>query len=299
VQQLEKGLILADAELNVVAEKKEWAAEEDSDDDAPNLLEQRASRAFEAREQRLTFGAEQMKKELILADGEMDIVAETKEWTADVDSEEDDVPNWQEKRESQVYSAREKRLTISAEQLEKGVGLTDAEVDVVAESKEWAGEAESDDDDGPNHVEQIASQAYNAREKRLTVGTEQLQKDLQFADAEVTVAAETKEWAGEDGSDDDGPNHLGNAATQAYNAREKRLTVGTEQMQKELMLVDAELKITAEKKEWAGEVDSEEDDAPNWQEKRASVSFNQREKRLSVGAGQLQEKRLSVGEEQF
>ena len=63
--------------------------QESSDDDAssPAKLNTEASRAFEAREKRLTVGALQLDKEVSLADAEVSVVAEKREWRGDLDSD--------------------------------------------------------------------------------------------------------------------------------------------------------------------------------------------------------------------
>lgn len=196
------------------------------------------------------------------------MLAEDKEWAEAEDSEEDDdAPNWQQKRESQVYNAREQRFSMSQAQLEKELALADAEVNVVSESKEWSAGVDSDDDASPTKLEKNAAQAFEEREKRITISQEQLQKELMMADQEVDVVAEIKEWAAAGDSDEEeGPNHLEQRASQAFTAREKRLTVGAERLSQQMIISDAEVKILAESKEWAEADDDTDDDAPGPQQ---------------------------------
>lgn len=197
---------------------------------------------------------------------------------------------------TKAYQAREKRLTVGQEQLQKDLMLADVEVKVVAQSKEWgAGVEDSDDeaDASPKKLDKRASLAYDARETRLAVALLQMEKEGQLADAEVKVTIESKEWgAGVDSDDEDeSPKKLDKSATTAYQAREKRLTVGQEQMEKDLMLYDAEVKVVAETKESCAFVDSDDDDVdenPKQFEKRASVAYDAREKRLSVALLQME-----------
>jgi len=232
-------LQLADSVIDVVAESKEWDAAVDSDeDDAPGSKEKYASQLSRNREKRLTVGMEQLEKAAILADTEVNVVAETNEWAGVVESDdEDDGPQKLEVRATEAYQRRESRLTVSAEQLQKELIVADQEVDLVIESKEWVDADNSDEENGGTNLEQTASEAHQAREKRITLGSQQLEKALILADAEVGVVTESKEWKDEvDTDEDDLPGNIWQEkrASRQFQAREKRLSVGAETLRKSL-----------------------------------------------------------------
>merc|ERR1719162_2576320 len=101
----------ANVEVALVAEKKEWAGEGSDDEDPVEMLEQQASEAFEAREKRLTVGAE-----VVISDVAVALLAEKKEWagdsTGDESSGEEDNVEVRELRVSVAFQAREKRLSV-------------------------------------------------------------------------------------------------------------------------------------------------------------------------------------------
>jgi hypothetical protein len=236
-----------------------------------------------------------MKKEAMMSDAEMKVLAQNEEWAADAESDEDEVPNWQEKRETQKFDAREIRLSLAQAQLEKEDIIADGECAIVAETKEWTGaDSDGEGDASPTKLDNTAKQAFEAREKRLTVASQQLDKEAMMADIDVAVASETKEWAGAGDSDDEeGPNHLEQRATQAFNDREKRITFSEEQMKREMQLADAEVAMVKEKKEWAAAADDSDEEGPEKRNQRASQAFQAREQRLTAGAAS--ERRLSGG----
>merc|ERR1711937_857680 len=118
-----------------------------------------------------------MEKEIITADVEIDVKAETKEWAADADSDEEDVPKQLQRRASQAYDAREKRLSFAAQQMEKEHMLGDGEVTVKEEHKEWDGGSDSEEEASPifNQLARRASLNYQEREKRLSIAVDALQ----------------------------------------------------------------------------------------------------------------------------
>lgn len=298
MSELTKEKVLTDTEVEIVAECEEWADDVDDEQDVPDTQMEHAQECHSAREKRLTLAQEELLKDLVLTDVEVDVVVEDKEWVAEVESDHDDSPK---RINTTLFEAREKRLSIAQEVIQKEMITTDVEIDVKAETTEWAADADSDNEDVPKQLERRASQAYDAREKRLTFAANiELAEDSIVMDAEVNIKNEGKEWAADGGSDEeDVPKQLERRASQAYAAREMRLSFAEKQMEKEHMLGDGEVAVKEEHKEWAGGSDSEEEASPSDKNatfdqlaRRASLNYQEREKRLSVAADALQNERM-------
>ena len=99
----------------VVTEPKEWAGEEDSEDEKP--IERHASRSFEAREKRLTVAAVNLQDlsegDKIVGDHEVAVVQQQKEWKDGEESEEEThSPDRVAKRASESFQKRESRFLV-------------------------------------------------------------------------------------------------------------------------------------------------------------------------------------------
>jgi len=289
--ELMKDQVFADAEVEVVAETSEWA-DEDSEDDADHTKQ--AAEIHNAREKRLTIADTVLQLNQIVPDAEVELMEEDQEWTggADVDDEDDGI--LREKAAASAFQAREKRLTVAADELQKEMQLADAELAVTTEEKEWAADLDSDEEVDEKAVEKQRerrnSACFNAREKRLTIAADELKKELIVADIELEVKTEFKEWGADAESDEDTEKVRDKRNTQAFELREKRLTLVAEMLESEAMLGDAEMIVNEEAKEWPGGGDSDED-TPAFEKlaTRASVTFQAREQRITVALLKLEE----------
>ncbi|CAE8604641.1 unnamed protein product [Polarella glacialis] len=93
----------------------------------------------------------------------MAVASQKQEWKGEPEDSDDDEAG------AQNFSNREKRLTVGAIALQQEKLLSDHEVHVVPQSKEWGAAVDSDDDHGPNLLVRRASESFAAREKRLSV----------------------------------------------------------------------------------------------------------------------------------
>jgi len=326
--------VVGEKDVQVVAESTEWGevGEEDSDNDVGEAQRcRRASDAHMARERRLSSGAEALHSQLAAlqasrAAGEKDVqvVAESKEWgeVEDEDSDDDD-GNAEDKRcrrASDAHMAREKRLSCGAEALHLQLAalqprssvISERDVQVVAESKEW-GEVEDDsedDHDGEDDAEaqrrRRASNAHMTRERRLSSSAEALHMQLAPLQAspvvggrDVQVVAESEEWgeASDDSDGDDDAEALRcRRASDAHMARERRLSSSAEALQVLLAALQAnpaisgrDVQVVEESKEWGEHEDDSDGDgnAEVQRCRRASDAHIARERRLSCGAEAL------------
>jgi len=269
--------IVAEKDVQVVAESKEWGEEEDNDSDGDDNTEaqrcRRASDAHMARERRLSSSAQALHLQLaalqaskVAGEREVQVMAESKEWgeVKDDDSDGNDNAEVQRcRRASDAHIARERRLSSGAQALHMQLGALQAsqvagerDIHVMAESKEW-GEVEEDDSDGEENAEgqrcRRASDAHMARERRLSSSAEvlhsqlaALQATIEAGERDVQVVAESKEWGEvEDDSEDD---HDGEddaeaqrrrRASNAHMTRERRLSSSAEALHMQLAPLQA------------------------------------------------------------
>jgi len=179
----------------VVAEAKEWGqvADEDSDEgeEAPLVLQRRASAREEIRERRLSARAEVLHLAGAAVPpaptGGVPVMAEAKEWGQAVEEDSDEgeeAPLVLQRRASAREETRERRLTAGAEALHMARAAAALPlappapaggVTVVAESREW-GQAADDSDEGEEAKRLLsrASARQATRERRLTAGAEAL-----------------------------------------------------------------------------------------------------------------------------
>jgi len=304
--EIMKDQVVADAEVEVVAEVVEWA-DADSDEDVND--KQFEEIVVNKRETRRTLAQVELMKDQVVPDVEVEVMEENQEWSGgvDLDDEDDHIPR--EKAAASAFQAREKRLTVAFDELQKELQLADAELAVTTEEKEWAADPDSDEDvdekAAENQRERRNTANFSAREKRLTIAVEEMQKELIVADTELEVQTEFKEWDAGAESDEDVENVLDKRNTQAFEQREKRLTLAAGMLENEVMIGDAEMVVNKEAKEWADGGDSDEDiEGFDKLAKRASVSFSAREQRITmalmkldqegwVGNNEVMEKRLN------
>merc|ERR1719162_1047041 len=103
----------------------------------------------------------------LLGDEDVEVKAESMEWSADASAEPDDGAD---DHQTAVFERREKRLSTATEALQKLPALGDEDV-VVKESSEWAC---TEADDAPSTLDEHESEIFRRREKRLTSGAEAL-----------------------------------------------------------------------------------------------------------------------------
>jgi len=293
---VKKGVLIGDMDVAVVAQTAEWRGIEDSDeeDDGAKQRDIHETAQFRRREKRLTFGAEVLQKADLLGDADVEVVAQDTEWCGFRDDDDDEDTENLDRHATEIFRNREKRLTAGAsalQALQQGCIMGDADVEVMAQNKEWACIEDSDDEDEAQVKEHHATECFRRRERRLTVGADSVVKEGLAVHSELEVIAQNTEWSGiADEDDNNGSENLDSHATEVYRRREKRLTIGTEALRQERLLGDAEVQVVAQAQEWsgAGGLDSE-DEA---EEAHASTSFRRREKRLTVGAEALKEGRV-------
>eukprot|EP00440_Ansanella_granifera_P046168 gb/GFBE01050001.1/.p1 GENE.gb/GFBE01050001.1/~~gb/GFBE01050001.1/.p1 ORF type:complete len:513 (+),score=131.73 gb/GFBE01050001.1/:1-1539(+) len=298
---LQEESIMGDAEVSVIAQAKEWQGAGDSDDEAGSKtqFERRASASFAARERRLSHAAEALKEERLMGDVEVEVIPQAKEWQGAADSDEEEGfadEQQMERQASESFAAREKRLSVGAEVREEHdrMGVTEKEVEIVQETKEWGeGEGEGEEESHEKQLEQNASAAFRARERRLTVAAEALKTENIIGDVDVPVVLHSKEWAGAEDSDEDtvdsSPTRFERRASESFAARERRISVCAEVLKQEKVIGDTDVIVVPQASEWKGADDSDDDQDTNQFEKRASQAYTAREKRLSVAVQALQE----------
>jgi len=292
--ELMKDLAVADAEVEVVAETSEWAGA-DSDDDEDHTKQAAAMR--DAREKRLTIAETVLQLDQVVPDAEVEVMEEAREWAGggDIDDEEDGIQR--EKAAALAFQAREKRLTVAMDELQKEEQLADAELPVKTEEKEWGADLDSDEDlddqTAEDQHERHSSATFNAREKRLTIAAEELAKETIVADLELEVKEEGKEWNFDAESDEDIDTVREKRNVQAFETREKRLTMATEMLDNEAILGDAEMVVKEEAKEWLVGGDSDEETSFDKLATRASVSYQAREQRITMSELALKQEGLT------
>lgn len=324
----EAGIPLGDMDVEVIEQSHEWGdAIPDSDEEgeeaaAQPALERLATSTFEARERRLTVGAEVLqlaqqpgassgsKDDLDRAPQQRDtgggvtVVAQSSEWGGMDDSDEDVAPPDRLTRLAADASlARERRLTAGAEAItllaQATTSASAPKGAVVQQAAEWQGLGDdSDGEASPEASRQShAAAAHVARERRLTAGAEAIaaaQAVPASASGAVAVVSEGREWAELEEEDEEEGAAGGAAAEQhaasAMAARERRLTAGAEAIAMAAQLPAAapsgqDVAIVEESKEW-GELEEDEEtvEGPSAAEKHASGRMAARERRLTVGA---------------
>lgn len=284
-QALKQGMAIGDVDVEVVPQTKEWTELEDSDEDnGTKEFDTHAVETFKARERRLTFGEEMLKLEKTLGDADVEVVAHNKEWSGYEDSENEDEGQKLDHHATQKYQARERRLSYGAEALKLEKTLGDVDVEVLSEKKEWAGGQDSDDENDDPQLDQLASEAFAAREKRLTLGAEMLKLEKSLGDTDVEVVTQNQEWAGlEDSDKENGDENIDRHLQEICQARERRFTRGEEALKQEMLLGDADVEVVVQTTEWAGNEDSEEEDGTKVLDHHAAETYNARERRLTVG----------------
>lgn len=288
----------------------EWAgAPDDSDEETgPKQAERRASASFEAREHRLSLAEQVRKEQRPLADREVEVLPQQEEWTGHEDSEDEpeQVPQkLMERRASQTFEARERRLSAAAVALKEQKQMGDCEVEVRKQSNEWAGAGsmhDSDDEQEPEATkfEKRASQSFMAREQRISLNAEALYCEAPIGDKDVEVIAHSKEWTGVQDSDDEqepSEQKMEKQASASYEARERRLTASAEVLSTQKQLGDQDVEVVTHSKEWEQHSDSEDEHEPEARkfERQAESAFAAREQRLSLAADALREQ-LPLGD---
>mmetsp|Transcript_99616 Transcript_99616/g.281126 ORF Transcript_99616/g.281126 Transcript_99616/m.281126 type:complete len:699 (-) Transcript_99616:114-2210(-) len=269
----------------------EWDAAESDDDDGGGVM-RITSQAYDARERRLTQNMLELEKEAALGDVDVEVIVQEKEWFGDAAIADDDEKEGKDavlQCASQTYEARERRLTVAIEKLRSEQPVGDADVEVLTHSTEWSGSGVESDEDG--HLDHHAMEAYMAREKRLSLSVAALSVQAPLGDTEVVVVKHDMEWEGEPNFDDDEETVAESArrmrhAALLFEAREKRLSIGVQSLDRNETYGDKEVDIVLLTEEWDGGHDSDEDRPPVKESARlqkcASEINENREKRLSV-----------------
>jgi len=298
-EEIEKELVMGDTDVPVVTEDKEWAGVDQlhgmswmdkewaDSDNGVDHIDEHATETFQARERRLTVSAEEIDKQLAMGDADVPVVAEDKEWAGADEADSDDGVDNIDEHATKTFQAREKRLSVSAEEIEKELVMGDTDVPVVTENKEWAGADDADSDDGKCNADGHASEIFQAREKRLSLSTEELQKQQVIGDMDVPVVSQSKEWEWAGAEDVDDVDQFDHHASEIYKARERRLTICTEELEKEMVIGDVDVPIVSQGKEWAGDDEATEDNVED-PDLHPSTVFEARERRLTRGVEELE-----------
>mmetsp|Transcript_8028 Transcript_8028/g.29186 ORF Transcript_8028/g.29186 Transcript_8028/m.29186 type:complete len:494 (-) Transcript_8028:227-1708(-) len=150
------------SEVGVVAEGKDWAQAEESDDDDDDA---------------------ELDLKMDPEASEVGVVAEAKDWAQAEDSDDDDDADLKmERHASDVFQRRACRLA-AAEAcggLQVAVPVAGEEVQVVAQGKDWAEAADSDQDDGCLKMQCHATDVFKRRESRIAIAAEQAQLERPF-----------------------------------------------------------------------------------------------------------------------
>lgn len=309
-----------DAKVDIVSHPNEWAAGEssedeealedrahcaDRDDDVKHLDSARHERErFRMRERRLSSGAEVLESVCPIADREVGLVSESKEWAAAEESDQGEVAETQKEDEaleremlhhhSERFNRRERRLTAGDEVLQQvALPVLDRDVSVVFQRQEWVDAEDSDEDE--TKVARHQSERFESRVRRLMSGEAALQESGPGADREVVLKSEEADWA--DGQDsDEEPEKI---AEEAFARRERRLMSGAEPLQWGCPRGDKDMDLAHECNDWAC-ADTSDDEAeagPVKMAKSESERFQLRERRLTTSAQVLEREDAPEGEE--
>jgi len=222
-------------------------------------------------------------------------VREAQEWRCSLPNGADSEDETDTKRLSQhamgVFDAREKRLSVGSEQLMHTVNMGDADVELITQCTEWTGPEDSDVDEDSDQRNRQAANSFEARERRLTQSAEMLQQVQTLGDRDIEIVSQTVEWSGPPDSGDEEfiEERLDNHARRLHEARERRLSQGTEMLQKDLALGDKEIEVVEQSIEWACTQKISDDDGfiEEQLDHHAVDVFERREKRLSTAAAAL------------
>jgi hypothetical protein len=262
-QRLTRGAVaLLDRDLEVVAQDTEWADgdPESSDDEDDDRLRRRIATLSSDRETRLSTWGELLQQDVLLGYSDLEVVAQNTEWDAGVlSSDDDDNKRNLQRHLTDNYRSRERRLTVSTDLLEKGVQLGDTDLEVVAQTTEWAaGLDSSDEEDTEKPLERHSSDRFRARERRISVSQQALDEEKTLGDQDVEILAQNAEWAGDSDGDSDEEDEDGQV--DIFKARERRLTLSFEMLKEEKSLGDQDVEVITQDTEWLACGDSDEED---------------------------------------
>lgn len=232
-----------DKDVDLVPEGSEWAHHGADSSDGEGADLRFNEEVHRRRERRLTHGASVRELEVAIGDAEVPVMAEGAEWAgAEANSDDEGDGQAMERRHSESFQRRERRLTFGEEQLKAERSIGDLDVEVLAQETEWAGckDGSDSEEDGEAAQRRHADDSCRSRERRLTFGAEALKGDTPLGDLEVPVVAHSSEWGAledEDEEDDHERSH-----TERSRARERRLTAGEEALKRVAQLGDADAK---------------------------------------------------------
>mmetsp|Transcript_16422 Transcript_16422/g.37862 ORF Transcript_16422/g.37862 Transcript_16422/m.37862 type:complete len:419 (+) Transcript_16422:52-1308(+) len=165
---LEMQALMGDAEVQVVSQESEWSADPETAEHS--RAEEHHAEQFQLRERRLTVAADRLASELVLGDVKVQVHTQDSEWDPATDSEDEDPKEQLQRRASECFEQRERRLSAASEVLQANPSIGDAKVEVVAVEKEW----ESSADEQAEKLDEHEKELFARREKRLSLAAESL-----------------------------------------------------------------------------------------------------------------------------
>ncbi|CAK0817935.1 unnamed protein product, partial [Prorocentrum cordatum] len=227
------------------------------------------------------------------------LLAQGDEWAAiGHHSDEEEAENGcrSTRHAQQTFHARERRLTLGADALERHAMIGDVDVEVHAEGKEWQHGSDSGDDAAHDEQSKLrhAENTFRKRERRLTHGEQELLSGRPHGDKDVDLLPEKSEWAHHEGDSSDGEGAQAQFNEEVHRRRERRLTRGASIREMEVTMGDADVPVVAEGTEWVGaEGHSDEDEGAL--ERFSEEVHRRRERRLTRGAS-IRDMEVTMGD---
>jgi len=226
------------------------------------------------------------------------LLAQGDEWAAiGHHSDEEEAENGcrSTRHAQQTFHARERRLTLGADALERHAMIGDVDVEVHAEGKEWQHGSDSGDDAAHDEQSKLrhAENTFRKRERRLTHGEQELLSGRPHGDKDVDLLPEKSEWAHHEGDSSDGEGAQAQFSEEVHRRRERRLTRGASIRDMEVTMGDIDVPVVAEKTEWAGCGDrgDSEEEGEDAQRRHADDTSRSRERRLTFGMEALKDEK--------
>ncbi|CAK0817945.1 unnamed protein product, partial [Prorocentrum cordatum] len=238
------------------------------------------------------------------------LLAQGDEWAAiGHHSDEEEAENGcrSTRHAQQTFHARERRLTLGADALERHAMIGDVDVEVHAEGKEWQHGSDSGDDAAHDEQSKLrhAENTFRKRERRLTHGEQELLSGRPHGDKDVDLLPEKSEWAHHEGDSSDGEGAQAQFNEEVHRRRERRLTRGASIREMEVTMGDADVPVVAEGTEWVGAEGHSDDEV--WvgaeghsddevaHERFSEEVHRRRERRLTRGAS-IREMEVTMGD---
>ncbi|CAK0817936.1 unnamed protein product, partial [Prorocentrum cordatum] len=226
------------------------------------------------------------------------LLAQGDEWAAiGHHSDEEEAENGcrSTRHAQQTFHARERRLTLGADALERHAMIGDVDVEVHAEGKEWQHGSDSGDDAAHDEQSKLrhAENTFRKRERRLTHGEQELLSGRPHGDKDVDLLPEKSEWAHHEGDSSDGEGAQAQFNEEVHRRRERRLTRGASIREMEVTMGDADVPVVAEGTEWVGAEGHSDDEVAH--ERFSEEVHRRRERRLTRGAS-IREMEVTMGD---